>query len=124
MFHDLHKEYWALPWPNNISASEQASVEGGMLAKFLEKYSTFLSKHKPMYEFLVPKGNVVISLCLPTTVRIFGLPKKTFQVVQHEHTKDKKMIGLSLLKFFPKFLLPLLIQRICISDFAAGFLNK
>ena len=79
MFHDLHKEYWALPQPNNISASEQASVEGGMLAKFLEKYCTFLSKHKPMYEFLVPKGNVVISLCLPTTVRIFGLPKKHFR---------------------------------------------
>jgi len=83
------------------SQADQSAAEGTNLAMFLAKYCIFLSEKKPMYEFpVIPEGKKTIRLCLPTTVRIFGLPTSTFQIVQALHTKDKKKIGLSMLKYF------------------------
>jgi len=90
IFHGLHKEFWALSWPTNIPADELSVVEGEIIANFLQKYCTFLSARKPFYEFPVPDGNAVISICLPTAMRIFGGTKTSFQIVQQQHTKDKK----------------------------------
>jgi len=116
-FHKLVHEYWSVKCPplpkftSNKEISVQtgernrfALADGEQLAIFSEKYCTFLSKHKPLYVFYVPVGEETktISMCLPTTVKIFGLPTKAFQIVKKEHTKDTKKIGLSLLKFFSK----------------------
>jgi len=88
--------------PNKMeSQADQSKAEGSNLAMFLAKYCVFLSEKKPLYEFpVIPEGKKTIRLCLPTTVRIFGLPTSTFQIVQALHTKDKKKIGLSMLKYF------------------------
>ncbi len=51
VFHALHKEFWDLEHPSNIPNKDKAAFEGRKLAIFLEKYCTFLCKHKPMYEF-------------------------------------------------------------------------
>jgi len=98
-FHGLHKEFWALPRPEKIPAKDLSGFEGELLAKFLDKYCTFLSIKKPFYEFPVPMGDVIITLCLPTAMRVFGATKFSFQVVQKHHTQDKKKVGLSILKF-------------------------
>jgi len=102
VFHALHKEFWDLECPSNIPNKEKAAFEGRKLAIFLEKYCTFLSKHKPMYEFPLPNSKGIISVCLPTMIRVFGLPKTSFFVVQREHTHDTKRIGLTMLKYFSK----------------------
>jgi len=77
IIHGLHKQFWALSHPKNIPAKDLSTVEGELIAEFLEKYCTFLSIRKPFYEFPVPMGNAVISVCLPTAMRIFG-GAKTF----------------------------------------------
>ncbi len=112
-FSKLNNIFWSQKRPpKSVSAVNKnldeknsfAIYEGKQLAIFLEIYCTFLSKHKPLYEFAVPEGEetITISLCLPSTVRIFGLPTKSFQIVQQQHTKDSKKIGLSMLKYFCK----------------------
>jgi len=102
VFHALHKEFWDQERPSNIPNKEKAAFEGRKLAVFLEKYCTFLCKHKPMYEFPLPNSKGIITVCLPTLMRVFGLPKVSFFVVQHEHTHDTKRIGLTMLKYFSK----------------------
>ena len=65
----------------NIPAKELSVVEGELIAKFLEKCCTFLSVRKPFFEFPVPDGNAVISICLSTAMRIFGGTKTSSQIV-------------------------------------------
>jgi len=88
--------------PDQVGESELPAVRyGKRLAVFLEKYCTFLNQQRPRYEFRID-GGITFSLCLATTVRVFGLPAGTHQIVHSMHTGDKKRIGLSMLKFFAR----------------------
>ena len=86
-FHDLIQTYWSTERNYKFVAPGQlTTVEGYHLAHFLEDYCTKLSLHKPMYEFEINISagmTTTITLCLPTTVHIFGLPTtQTFHVIQ------------------------------------------
>jgi len=123
IFHGLHKEFWALSQPTNIPAQELSVVEGEIIANFLQKYCTFLSARKPFYEFPVPDGNAVISICLPTAMRIFGGTKTSFQIVQQQHTKDKKGLAWPCLSLPPRIQVHWINPMNFTTDFVGGSLN-
>jgi len=93
-FHDLIQTYWSTERNYKFVAPGQlTTVEGYHLAHFLEDYCTKLSLHKPMYEFEINISagmTTTITLCLPTTVCIFGLPTQTFHVVKKTQVILKK----------------------------------
>jgi len=102
-FCDLIGEYWSTPRNTaELDASELSEMEGFHLANFLRDYCTFLSARDPKYEFVITSGiccATTITICLPTLVRIFGLPTATFLIVSRDHRHDRKRIGVSVLKY-------------------------
>jgi len=99
------EEFWRIDRLNeNITRSTVAEVEGMRLATFLLPYFDKLSPpNRPRYKFVVAAGAdgsaTKISLCLPSTVKCFGLPSGSFRVILRESEQPPKILNVSLLQF-------------------------